>query len=584
MNILLVHGYLGSAADLAPLAEALARQCGADAVECLCLPGHGPGLVPAFDEATCLAVLAEAMDRRPEQDLVLIGHSTGGSLILTEIARRLAERPDSLATLRLLVLCATPPHIDLGYARRWQGHAGAGELHDLGALVALVNRLARRAPLAVPAPALIVQGDADELVPAADARRWHTGRLVAPSRLVRIGGARHHLFAGAGADLAIDAVLRAVRDLTLPQPDPARLLAMEPGLAAFAAAWPDRLKQVAASPAGRRAMDLDYDYAAEAATEPTLANIEITTRCNLGCPACARTQLKRQSRFMSPDSYRRVLEHLPHAWRIVLVGLGEPLLHPEVVEFVRIAAAEGRRVSLVSNAMALDADLAGALCDAGLAAITFSLDAASQAGAERVRSGSDMALIEANMRTLLDLRRRRGIELGVAAFTALSSENLDEFEAIVDLAADLGLDALMASDLNFATNQARSLHRTLTPDQAATLRRALRHAAARRLPVLSVRALEELALPSRHLDYLLLRGDQIGERSGRHRHCASPWQTVPVNVEGRATVCDCQPEAVAGGVLDEPLSAWWNGPAMVEQRRRMLSENPPEACLVCPRF
>ena len=584
MNCLLVHGYLGAPDDLAPLATALAESHGADAVECLCLPGHGPSLTPAFDEPACLDTLAEAMDQSLAGDagLVLVGHSTGGSLILSEIARRQAHDPASLAGLRLVVLCATPPHVDLGYARRWEGHAAAGELHDLGALVSLVNRLARRAPLAVPAPVLIVQGEADELVPAADTERWRDGRLAAPVRVARIAGAGHHLFRGNGAGMVIDAIVRAVSDRMLPEEH--GLAALEPDLATWSAAWPDALKHLIAGPAGRRALGEAYRYDVRAATEPTLANIEITTRCNLGCPACARTQLKRPSRFMSLDTFRNVLDHLPHAWRIVLVGLGEPLLHPEAVEFVRLAAGQGRRVSLVSNAMALDANLAEALLDAGLAAITFSLDAVSQAGADRVRTGSDMTRIVANIRSLLELCRHRGHPLGVAAFTALGRDNLDEFAAIVDMAADLGLDAVMVSDLNFAANRACSLHRTLTPDQAASLRRNLRHAAARQLPVLSVRGLEELALPARHLDYLLLRGEQIGERAGRHRHCASPWQTVPVNVDGRATVCDCQPEAAAGDLLGLPLAAWWNGPAMVEQRRRMLSDNPPEACLVCPRF
>ncbi|HNB42580.1 MAG TPA: radical SAM protein [Burkholderiaceae bacterium] len=586
MRFLLVHGYLGAPDDLAPLAAALAGRFGTEAVESLCLPGHGPCQSPGFDETACLAALATALDRDPGvgDDLVLIGHSTGGNLILAELARRLAEHPASLARIRLLVLCATPPHIDLGYARRWEGHADGGELHDLGGLVSLVNRLARRGPLALPAPVLVLQGEADELVPASDAVQWRAVRFAGPVRLARIPGARHHLFRGEGAEQALDIIVRAVHDRMLPETDTDRLAAMEPALAGLTAAWPDSLKQVALGPAGHRALGSDFQYGTHAATEPTLANIEITTRCNLGCPACARTQLKRQSRHMDLDTYRRVLEGLPHAWRIVLVGLGEPLLHPEVVEFVRIATAEGRRVSLVNNAMALDADLAEALCNAGLAAITFSLDAVSQTGAERVRTGSDMALIAANIRTLLDLRRRRNLDLGVAAFTALSRDNLDEFAAIVDFAADLGLDAVMVSDLNFVANQARTLHRTLTPDQVKGLRLTLRHAAARRLPVLSVHGLEEIALPARHLDYLLLRGEPIGERSQHHRHCASPWQTVPVNVDGRASVCDCQPEAVIGNVADQPLAGWWNGPAMVDQRRRMMSDQPPEACLVCPRF
>jgi radical SAM protein with 4Fe4S-binding SPASM domain len=102
--------------------------------------------------------------------------------------------------------------------------------------------------------------------------------------------------------------------------------------------------------------------------------------------------------------------------------------------------------------------------------------------------------------------------------------------------------------------------------------------------VLSVWGLEEFALDTRYLDYLLLRGEQLAHRSERRTNCLSPWQTIPVNVEGNLSLCDCQPGAVIGNIHRSALSDWWNGPAMIEQRRRMLGDNPPEACRVCPRF
>jgi len=594
IGIILVHGYLGAPGDLAPLAVCLAQHHGADAVASLCLPGHGGGATPAFDEAAFLAALAAAIDRQRARGrrLVLVGHSTGGSLLLAEIARRLAADPASLSDLLLLVLCATPPRIDPGYAERWGAHTGdrALELDDVGAFVSLVNRLARRAPLAVPAPVLIVHGDADELVPVTDAEQWRGGRLVTAQRYVRVAGGKHPLFTGEGAAVAIDAIRRAIDDarLRVNTAVPRALFDRVPGLEPFCTAWPDSRRHVENSPAGLQAVGRVFEPGARAESEPTLANIEITTRCTLGCAACARTQLKLQSRFMSRENFRRVLAQLPHAFRIVLVGLGEPLLHPEAIDFIRLAVAEGRRVGLVTNAMTLDAEMARALCASGLASITFSLDAVDQATAERVRLGSDMRRISANIRALIEERRRQGAKLGTSVFTALSIDTLSEFEAIVDFVADHEIDALMVTDLNFPSNQPRSVHRAFTPEHAhdfsTLLRRALKRAVARQLPVLSVWGLEEFALDARYMDYLLLRGEQLAHRSQRRANCLSPWQTIPVNVEGNLSLCDCQPGAVIGNIHRMPLSDWWNGPAMLEQRRRMLGDNPPEACLVCPRF
>jgi MoaA/NifB/PqqE/SkfB family radical SAM enzyme/esterase/lipase len=588
IGIVLVHGYLGAPTDLAALADVLASDHGAAAVDNLCLSGHSGDAPPAFDEAAFLAELGAAIDRQRalERSYVLIGHSTGGSLLLAEIARRLSCDPASLDGLRLLVLCATPPRIDVAYTQRWNTHTADQvlPLHDVGALVALVNRLARRAPVAVPAPVLIVQGEADELVPVESAEQWSDNRLTGAQRHVRIAGGRHHLFSGDGAELAIDVVRRAIADAAADSATARALLDLVPGLESFRAFWPDSLRHVADSPAGRGAQDSVFVPGVVATTEPTLANIEITTRCTLGCVACARTQRKLQSRFMSRADFSRVLAQLPHAYRIVLVGLGEPLLHPEVLDFIALAAGQGRRVSLVTNAMNLDAEMAQALCASGLAGITFSLDAVDQATAERVRLGSDIALIGRNIRGLIEEKQRQGAKLATSAFTALTGETLGEFAAIVDFVADLGIDALMVSDLNFPTNQPRSVHRALTPAHARTLRQALKHALTRRLPVLSVWGLEEFALDARYLDYLLLRGEQLAHRSEQRTNCLSPWQTIPVDVEGNLSLCDCQPGAVLGNIHRTALTDWWNGPAMIEHRQRMLGDNPPEACRVCPRF
>jgi hypothetical protein len=128
------------------------------------------------------------------------------------------------------------------------------------------------------------------------------------------------------------------------------------------------------------------------------------------------------------------------------------------------------------------------------------------------------------------------------------------------------------------------LHQTLTAEPAQRLRRALKRALARQLPVLSVLGLEEFALDVRYMDYVLLRGQQLAARSLRQTNCLSPWQTIPVSVDGTLSVCDCQSEAVLGNIHRTPLSEWWNGTLMRDQRRRMLGDNPPAACLACPRF
>ncbi|MBN2427434.1 MAG: SPASM domain-containing protein [Deltaproteobacteria bacterium] len=59
---------------------------------------------------------------------------------------------------------------------------------------------------------------------------------------------------------------------------------------------------------------------------------------------------------------------------------------------------------------------------------------------------------------------------------------------------------------------------------------------------------------------------------------------LAINWDRGVCLCDCQPEPVAGSLKQESLASLWNGPAMREHRRRMVSQYPPRECMICPRF
>lgn len=83
----------------------------------------------------------------------------------------------------------------------------------------------------------------------------------------------------------------------------------------------------------------------------------VTEHCNLRCSACDHASPFLQERFASVDEFERDLRQLATVLRadeFKLVG-GEPLLHPRLVEFARIAKSSGiaRVVTLVTNGVLL---------------------------------------------------------------------------------------------------------------------------------------------------------------------------------------------------------------------------------------
>jgi MoaA/NifB/PqqE/SkfB family radical SAM enzyme len=116
---------------------------------------------------------------------------------------------------------------------------------------------------------------------------------------------------------------------------------------------------------------------------PVTVDVEVTNRCNAKCHFCPRDRTPHQG-LMVPSvfakaleravEYRKVAVELPNPdVEISLCGLGEPLLNRDVVDYVRLARAEGFFVKMSSNGSLLDERRSAALLEAGLQQILINV-------------------------------------------------------------------------------------------------------------------------------------------------------------------------------------------------------------------
>jgi len=584
-TVILVHGYSGSPDDLTLLADALRGRKGLDSVRTVRLPGHASRGVPAFDMRSFTGSVVEAVRDAQQRglDIVLFGHSTGGIIALNALAETGAEP-------LLLVLASVPKKIDTNSFARWSDHRkGKSQISftSVAAMVSMIKKVGK-SRFKGSFPVFVLQGERDALVPGADTADWSRDYFRGPVRAATVPGAGHDVLQGPNCTLAVDLVARAIDDVVrVPSREDRavleRILAVEPDAGRFLDVSPFSAHHLALSPSGQSAAGQQSRLSPIVPTEPVIANIEITTRCTMRCVHCARTLRGVDPRDMPKGVFSAILDLLPHAYRVTLVGLGETLMHPQVADLVREASSRGRRTALVTNAMLLDEGLSRSLLDAGLESIAFSIDAGTQDLAAAVRPGTDLARVVANIRRFVDISRSTR-EISIAVFSAVSTETIDSLDLLMELVSGLGVHVMMLTDLNFGENIGRTLWKNGSVHAASMLRTAVSSAFRKNLPVLSVRGLEEFGLWKRYNKFLLLPPDQLYMRSSRRSWCASPWQTIPINVQGEATLCDCQPGIKAGNLLAQPLSAIWNGDVFRDHRQRMTGDDPPEACRTCPRF
>lgn len=189
------------------------------------------------------------------------------------------------------------------------------------------------------------------------------------------------------------------------------------------------------------------------ATRPFEAfQVEVTSRCNLKCVMCPVTVLAERwpQRDMPWETFERVAKAFGRVKWVHLQGWGEPLLHRRIFDMIAHAKSAGCRVGFTTNGTRLTPQTGARLLDLGLDLMAVSIAGASPATHEAIRVGSDFAKLAEKLQRFLLLRRQSGNPRPkVEVFFLMTRTNLAELPRAVELAAELGADELVATNLDY---------------------------------------------------------------------------------------------------------------------------------------
>ena len=101
--------------------------------------------------------------------------------------------------------------------------------------------------------------------------------------------------------------------------------------------------------------------------------LEPTSKCNLACEGCYRENVDNHKSLKEVRADLDVFNKFRTYDGVSIAG-GDPLLHPDVIEIVRMVAADGHKPIINTNGLALTEPLARALKEAGLIGFTFHID------------------------------------------------------------------------------------------------------------------------------------------------------------------------------------------------------------------
>jgi len=201
---------------------------------------------------------------------------------------------------------------------------------------------------------------------------------------------------------------------------------------------------------------------------PIHMQMELTSYCNLRCPVCPTGAgiLKRSARAMDLPLLERVTDEVgPYLLTMSLWAWGEPLLHPQLAEALRIVTGRTFGVKLSTNGQNLDDPrVQEALLDHPPTYLIVAIDGLTDATNSRYRVGARLAPALEGVRALAAARRRRGQSEPLLHMRYIvTRHNEHELPGLEDFARRNGFDVLSVRTMSII-DAPEAEHRSLVPE------------------------------------------------------------------------------------------------------------------------
>ena len=309
--------------------------------------------------------------------------------------------------------------------------------------------------------------------------------------------------------------------------------------------------------------------------------LEVTNRCNLRCTTCPQSWgMPEESADLTPERVEQLLAQLPVIRRVVLHGIGEPTLNPQLPAIIRIVKARGAYALFNTNGLLLRGRLLRELIDSGLDEIRVSIDAATPETYREVRGANGFGRIIQNVKTLTAVRDASvSLTPRISLWMTGMRSNIDELPGLVRIAHESGITEVYLQRLVFSGRgnaiEENALYGRLTEAEKGALAEAERLAT-------------ELGIILRGSSEALPPEVAPGFEDAPWRGCRRPWSLIYVTANGNVLPCCIAPFTgapyagiVQGNVFQVPIEEVWDGARYQDWRARMLDGEPPAACKGC---
>ena len=329
---------------------------------------------------------------------------------------------------------------------------------------------------------------------------------------------------------------------------------------------------------------------------PIGAVYEATMRCNLHCEFCYVIDfLNIEGEWRQEMSVERLRQAFPDqpGFQVSLTG-GEIFMRKDIMSVLDLFREKGYSCGyLTTNGTIINEERAEALADLAAAGflkhISVSVDGPGELHDRARGLKGTFERTCAGLRRLQDAARRKHAPLRVSINTTVAQESLEALDAMVDVAGELGVDAIGLNHLMYSTpeevaetvqmigaDDASVIATFITPDPGLNIARVKQQVAALAEKCRQRNVLFDYRpkVHSQLMDNYYTPGAKLEGR------CLYPFLHARVGFSGKVYFCPFIRVEV-GDLATSSLEEIWNGPIYVEMRRRLLDHGIFPVCRRC---
>jgi len=317
---------------------------------------------------------------------------------------------------------------------------------------------------------------------------------------------------------------------------------------------------------------------------PSELYIESTNRCNSRCQTCVHTfRAPEPLRDMLLDEFRSLADQAPNLRRVVLHGVGEPLLNralPAMIAYLK-SRHEPPQVLFNSNAILLTPKWQEDLLQVGLDEYRVSTDAAHRELYARIRGVDAFDQMTANVTAFAHRIAETGSGPRLSLWCTAIQDNLGELPDLVRLAHRMGVGEVYVQRLvhygNGLAMAEQSVFRAVQSTEEALLAKAEDLA-------------EQYGILFRASGSTTPRSSLLSP-NGEPRpwsHCRRPLSLMYISANGNVLPCCFSPFTtddydglILGNAFQASLPEIWNGQPYRRFRAALQTDTPWQSCDRC---